>query len=132
TAADEAILVTTPEVTSLRDVDKVIGLISARQLEGRLIINRFDVDMMRRGDMLSVKDIQEILSVPLLGVVPKDDSVIVSANYGEPVIYNPKSKAGQAFLKLAGRLMGETIPLEDWEDQKLWSKIFRMFKFGGN
>ncbi|MCS6961106.1 MAG: septum site-determining protein MinD [Deltaproteobacteria bacterium] len=129
-AADEAILVTTPEVTSLRDVDKVIGLISARQLEGRLVINRFDVEMMKRGDMLSVKDIEEILSVQLLGVVPKDDAVIVSANYGEPVVYNPKSRAGQSFLKIAGRLAGEAVELDDWEEEKFWTKVFKMFKFG--
>lgn len=128
--AHEAILVTTPEVTSLRDVDKVIGLVSAQQMESRLIINRFDIDMVRRGDMMSVQDIQEILSVPLLGVVPRDDSVIVSANYGEPVIYNPKSKAGMAFLKLAGRLLGENIPLENWEEENIWNKLARMFKFG--
>ncbi len=128
--ADEAILVTTPEVTSLRDVDKVIGLISAQQMESRLVINRFDVDMARRGDMLSVQDIQEILSIPLLGVVPKDDSIIISANYGEPVVYNPKSKAGGAFIKLAGRLLGESIPLDDWERENIWNKLTRMFKFG--
>lgn len=129
-AADEAILVTTPEVTSLRDVDKVIGLLSSRHVEGRLVINRFDYDMMRRGDMLSVRDIQEILSVPLLGVVPRDDSVIVSANYGEPVIYNPKSSAGKAFMRIAGRLLGEIVDVDDWEEEKLWTKFLKMFKFG--
>jgi septum site-determining protein MinD len=113
-AAESAIVVTTPEVSAIRDADRVIGLLAARGIEPLLVINRIDFDMVRRGDMLSVNDVEEILGVEILGVVSKDENVIISANVGEPVVYNPKSVAGQSFLRIAGRLCGENIPLEDF------------------
>jgi len=130
-AADEAILVTTPEIPAIRDVDKVIGLLSSKKLDGKLVINRLDLDMMRRGDMLSIRDIQEILGIPLLGVVLRDESVIVSANYGEPVIYNPKSKAGESFMKMAARLLGEQVEIEGFDKEPIWSRLVRKIGLGG-
>jgi septum site-determining protein MinD len=130
-AADEAVLVTTPEIPSIRDVDKVIGLLASRKLEGKLVINRVDLNMIKRGDMLSIKDIEEILGVPLLGVILKDDAVIVSANYGEPVVYNPKSKAGESFMKIAGRLLGEQVEFDDFDRAPLWYKLVRKMGLGG-
>ena len=121
--ADSAIIVTTPEVSAIRDADRVIGLLTAKSIEPRLIINRVDFDMVRRGDMLSVKDVQDILGIETIGVVERDDSIIVAANCGEPVVYNAKSKAGQAFSDIAGRICGESIPLPMEPRRGIWDKI---------
>ncbi|MCL4161116.1 UNVERIFIED_CONTAM: hypothetical protein GTU68_055913 [Idotea baltica] len=110
--ADEAIVVTTPEVSAIRDADRVVGLLSAREIEAKLLVNRVDMDLVRRGDMLSIIDVQEILSLELIGVVERDDSIIVAANTGEPVVFNKKSSAGTEFTNVAARLVGENIPIK--------------------
>jgi septum site-determining protein MinD len=122
-AAERALVVTTPEITAIRDADRVVGLLSARSIEPQLIINRIDFDMVRRGDMLSVADVQNILGVDLVGVVERDESIIVAANTGEPVVYNQRSRAGRAFSDIAGRLCGESIPLPDYGAQSIWGRI---------
>ena len=109
-AASRALVVTTPEVPAIRDADRVVGLLASRGIEVQLIINRLDYAMVRRGDMLSIDDVQDILGVDLLGAIERDENVIVAANTGEPVIYNPKSKAGQGFTRLATRLCGDGLP----------------------
>jgi septum site-determining protein MinD len=111
--ADEAILVTTPEVAAIRDADRVIGLLAAEGIEPLAIINRVDRDMVRRGDMLSPQDVMDILGIDQIGMVFRDDSIVVSANTGEPVVYNPRSKAGKSFLQIADRLIGNDVPIED-------------------
>lgn len=126
-AADKALIVSTPEIPAIRDADRVIGLLSARGVEPKLIINRLDPAMVRRGDMLSIEDVQDILGIDLIGVIERDENVIVSANCGEPVVYNPKSKAGLAFNRIAGRLCGEQIPIPDLGDASLWGKIGRLW-----
>jgi len=123
--ADSAIVVTTPEVSAIRDADRVVGLVSSKGIEARLIINRIDFEMVRRGDMLSVKDVQDILGIEILGVIERDEQIIVAANCGEPVTYNPKSKAGQAFTRIAGRVCGEQIPIPSLENQSLWNRLTR-------
>jgi len=117
--------VTTPEVAAIRDADRVVGLLSARGIEPRLIINRIDYNMVRRGDMLSVPDVQEILGIELIGVIERDEQVIVAANTGEPVVYNGKSKAGDAFNRIASRLCGENIPMEQGGGASLWDRFTR-------
>lgn len=124
-AADRAIIVTTPEVPAIRDADRVIGLLAARGIEPMLIINRIDFNMVSRGDMLSVSDVQDILGTELVGVVERDELIIVAANTGEPVVYNIKSKAGRAFSDIAGRLCGEQIPLPDYGSASLWDRLSR-------
>lgn len=124
--ADTALVVTTPEVAAIRDADRVVGLLAARGIEPRLIINRIDFDMVKRGDMLSVKDVQEILGIDLIGVIERDESVIVAANTGEPVVFNTKSKAGSAFSKIASRIAGEEVPLTETEPQGFFSRLTRM------
>lgn len=124
-AADRAFIVTTPEVSAIRDADRVIGLLSARGIEASLIINRIDFDMVKRGDMLSVADVQDILGIELIGVIERDESIIVAANTGEPVTYNPKSKAGQAFGRIAGRICGESIPFPMLGRRNLWNRLTR-------
>jgi septum site-determining protein MinD len=123
--AESAIVVTTPEVSAIRDADRVVGLLSSKGIEARLIINRIDFDMVRRGDMLSVRDVQDILGVEILGVIERDEQIIVAANTGEPVVYNPKSKAGQAFTRIAGRLCGEQIPIPNFTGGSIWSRLTR-------
>lgn len=128
--ADAALVVTTPEVSAIRDADRVIGLLSAKGIEPHLIINRIDAEMVRKGDMLSVKDVQEILGVDLIGVVERDDQIIVAANYGEPVVYNPKSRAGLAYQRIASRLCGENLPIENIGVGSFLERIGRRFGIG--
>ena len=123
--ADSAIIVTTPEVPAIRDADRVVGHLAARGVEASLVINRLDPNMVRRGDMLSVGDVQEIIGIPLLGVVERDENIIVAANCGEPVVYNPKSKAGMAYTRIAGRICGEQIPVPNYDNETLFARIGR-------
>jgi septum site-determining protein MinD len=123
--AESAIVVTTPEVSAIRDADRVVGLLASKGIEARLIINRIDFEMVRRGDMLSVKDVQDILGIEILGVIERDEQIIVAANCGEPVVYNPKSKAGQAFTRIAARVCGEQIPVPNFDGGSFWNRIGR-------
>jgi septum site-determining protein MinD len=111
--ADRAVVVATPEVSSVRDADRIIGLLEAAEMamSPRLIVNRLRPQMVRKGDMMSIDDIIEILSIDLLGVVPEDESILVSTNRGDPAALVGTSKAGQAFRDIARRLNGEEIPL---------------------
>ena len=129
--AESAIVVTTPEVSAIRDADRVVGLLSSKGIEARLIINRIDFDMVRRGDMLSVRDVQDILGVEILGVIERDEQIIVAANTGEPVVYNPKSKAGQAFTRIAARVCGEQIPIPNLAGGSIWSRLTRRLGVAG-
>ncbi len=128
--ADSAVIVTTPEVAAIRDADRIIGLLTSRGIEPRLLINRIDFDMVRRGDMLSVKDVQEILGVEMIGVVERDESIIIAANYGEPVVHNPKSRAGLAFMRIASRLMGEKLEIPSLDSASLWARMGRRLGLG--
>jgi septum site-determining protein MinD len=109
--ADRVAIVTTPEVSAVRDADRIVGLVEA---EGKgpasLIINRLNPDMVRRGDMLSTHDVVELLAIDLLGIVPEDKEIIVSTNRGMPVALDGKTPSGQAFRNIAGRLLGQDIP----------------------
>ncbi|MCB0339210.1 MAG: septum site-determining protein MinD [Bdellovibrionales bacterium] len=126
--ATRALVVTTPEVSAIRDADRVVGLLNAMSIEPMLIINRIDFDMVRRGDMLSVEDVQDILGIDLIGVVRRDDSVIVAANCGDPVAYDSKSEAGMAFNRIAARICGEGVPIEDYHmSGSFWGRLGRRF-----
>lgn len=126
-AADRAIIVTTPEVPAVRDADRVIGLLAARGIETNLLVNRVDPNMVRKGDMLSIEDVQDILGIELIGVIERDENVIISANCGEPVVYNPKSAAGRAFSRIAGRLCGESIPIPAVNGASIWGRVSRLW-----
>lgn len=109
--ADEVLIVTTPEVSAVRDADRIIGLVEAGEKgPARLIINRIKPDMVRRGDMLDVTDVLEILRIDLVGVVPEDEHIIVSMNKGSPVAHDQGVPAAQAFRNTARRLLGEEVP----------------------
>jgi septum site-determining protein MinD len=110
-AADRAIVVTTPEVSAIRDADRVIGLLEAAGLPiPDLVINRLNPGMVRQGDMMDKEDILELLSVRMLGLVPDDEQIIVSTNKGIPVVHNTKSWSGEAFRRISARIDGEDRP----------------------
>ncbi len=108
--AREAIIVTTPEVSAIRDADRVIGKLNEKGLPMRMIVNRIRPDMVRNGDMLSVDDVCEILSIELLGIVPDDEDVIDTTNRGEPLVLSPDSRLAAIYAKIARRLEGEIVP----------------------
>ena len=127
--ADRAIVVTTPEVSAIRDADRIIGLLESNQLKKiDLIINRIRMDMVKRGDMMSVDDVTEILSVPLIGALPDDEQVVIGTNQGEPVV-GLDSKAGKAYLNICKRIMGIEVPFIELENNSgFFSKLSHLFK----
>ena len=129
-AADRAVVVTTPEVSAIRDADRIIGLLEANEIKNPLLVlNRLRVDMVDKGDMMSLEDVVEILAIDVLGIVPDDESIIVSTNKGEPAVLDEKSVAGQAFNHIARRLTGEEVPFMDLTSKSgIFSRIKNMFK----
>ncbi|MEM9008438.1 MAG: septum site-determining protein MinD [Cyanobacteria bacterium P01_F01_bin.86] len=131
-AAREAIIVTTPEISAVRDADRVIGLLEANDVKAmRLIVNRIKPLMVRDEQMMSVQDVQDILAIPLVGVIPDDERIIVSANRGEPLVLEEKlSLAGVAFANVARRLIGEKVPFLDLNapHDDLFSRFRRLFR----
>lgn len=126
--AEKAIVVTTPEVSAVRDADRIIGLLEAAGLKDpKLIINRLKPQMVKKGDMMSIEDMIDILAVDLLGVVPDDEFIIVSTNKGEPAVLDPNSLAGEAFRNITKRILGEEIPLLNLEPNMSWFEKFKRF-----
>lgn len=114
--AEEAIVITTPEMSAVRDADRIIGLLEARKDEitqYRLVLNRIRPKMVANSDMMGVEDVLEILSIKLLGAVPEDEDIIISTNKGEPVSGTDNTKSGLAFRNIARRLRGEEVPFMD-------------------
>lgn len=111
-------VVTTPEVSAIRDADRIIGLLEAEEIKkSELIVNRLRMDMVKRGDMMSIDDVCEILATPIIGAVPDDENIVVSTNQGEPLVGND-SLAGQAYMNICRRIIGEDIPLMDLNAKK--------------
>ncbi len=131
--ADIAVVVTNPEVSAVRDADRIIGLIEAEEKgPARLIINRVKPDMVKRGDMLATNDVLELLAVELIGIVPDDESVVMSTNRGAPVVLDGKSRAGQAFRNIARRLSGEKVPFMNLDEPDgFFGKLARLIRPGG-
>ena len=116
--ADRGIVVTTPEVSAIRDADRIIGLLEAHGIKNNdLIINRLRIDMVKRGDMMSVEDVSDILAVPLIGILPDDEQVVIATNQGEPLAGKP-GLCGQAYLNICHRLLGEEVPFQDLDVKK--------------
>ncbi len=110
--AHKAVVVTTPEVAAVRDADRVIGLLEAAEIKDPLlIINRFRPEMAKKGNMMDIDDVIEILAIELLGVIPEDELIVISTNKGEPAVLNQQSIAGQAYRNVSRRITGETVPL---------------------
>ena len=122
--ADKVLIVTNPEVSAVRDADRVIGLLEAEgKTDQGLIINRLNQSMVKRGDMLSVDDVLDLLAIELVGIVPEDENVIVGSNRGTPIVLDGKSKASQAFMNISHRLQGQKVPFIDLEEHDgLWSQ----------
>lgn len=136
--ADEAIIVVNPEVSSIRDADRAIGILDSKSQKVKdgndvrkyLIINRINPEMVQSGEMLSSDDILEILSIPLLGKVPEDKGVVDASNQGKPIVTDKKAASGQAYDRIAARLCGEKVDLHDIESVKkgLFKKFAGMFR----
>jgi septum site-determining protein MinD len=126
--ADKAIIVTTPEVSAVRDADRIIGLLESSEIKSpMLILNRIKPNMVSRGEMMALDDVTEILAIDVLGVVPDDESIVISANKGEPCVADDKSRAGQAYRNITKRVLGETIPLMDMKDDSGFLSMIKKF-----
>ncbi len=133
--ADRALIITNPEVSSVRDADRVIGIIDAKsekaiqgsEVEKHIIINRIKPEMVQKGEMLSVEDVLNILALPLIGIVPEDERVISATNSGEPVIHNEKSLSGQAYRRISKRILGESVEFLELKPEKGFLNKFKRF-----
>ena len=115
-AAGEAVIVTTPEVSAIRDADRVIGLLEASGLHRpKLVINRISAEMVKRGDMMGQEDVESLLAIDVIGLVPADERTVSAANRGIPVVHDDRSSAGGAFVRIAARIDGEEVPLQEIE-----------------
>lgn len=125
--ADRALIVTTPEVSAIRDADRIIGLVEAHDLpEPQLILNRYRHGMVSRGDMLGREDVLEILAIPLLGIVPDHEDVIISSNKGVPAAFDDESVVGAAYRRIAARIGGAEIEIPSFDEkQTFWGSVAR-------
>ena len=135
--ADRAIVVVTPEISAVRDADRVIGIIDAKsqkaidgeEVEKHIIINRIKPDLVEKGEMLDIEDVLDILSLPLIGIVPDTEEIVSSTNLGTPIVNNQKSVAGESFRRIAKRIEGEKVPFMEIKSQKgFFDKLKGLFK----
>jgi septum site-determining protein MinD len=126
--ADRVLVVTNPEVSAVRDADRVVGILEAEEKgTPSLILNRLNPTLVKNNDMLSAEDVLDLLGIQLIGIVPEDENVIIGSNRGAPVVTEAKSRAGQAFRNIAKRLQGEDVPFMDLDQQSgLWSAIQKL------
>lgn len=124
--ADRALVVTTPEVSAIRDADRIIGLLEANEIgKTDLIVNRIRMDMVKKGDMMSIEDVVDILSIDLIGAVPDDENIVISTNQGDPLV-GSDALAGRAYMNICKRIMGEEVPLLDLDVKNgFWAKLFK-------
>lgn len=127
--ADRALVVTTPEVSAIRDADRIIGLLGANEVKRtELIVNRLRMDMVKRGDMMNINDVTDILAIDLIGAVPDDEQIVISTNQGEPLV-GSDCLAGKAFANICHRILGEEVPFLDLEiKSSVWGKLKEIFK----
>ena len=127
--ADRALVVTTPEVSAIRDADRIIGLLEANEIKKiELIVNRLRMDMVKRGDMMSIEDVIDILAIDLIGAVPDDEHIVIATNQGEPLA-GDSSLAGTAYMNICKRIMGEEVPLMNLDvNNGFFSKLAKLFK----
>ena len=128
-AADRALAVTTPEVSAIRDADRIIGLLEANEMKRTdLIVNRIRMDMVKEGNMMSIDDVVDILAINIIGAVPDDQNIVIATNQGEPLVGNG-SLAGQAYENIVKRILGEEVPLMDLNAKKgFFGKLSNIFK----
>lgn len=124
--AEKAVVVTTPEVSAVRDADRIIGLLEAADLrEPKLIVNRIRPKMVRQGDMMSIDDIIDILAIDLLGVIPEDEMIVITTNRGEAVVLDQNSRSGQAYRNIVRRIIGEDVPMINLNEEDGFFKKIR-------
>jgi septum site-determining protein MinD len=130
--ADKAIVVTTPENAAVRDADRIIGLLEKEKIDSpKLVINRIRINMVKKGEMLDIDEICQVLAIDLLGIVPDDEYVIKAANSGEPTVMNPTSKAAIAYRNIARRILGDTVPLMSLNEKPgMFKKMKKFFGMG--
>jgi septum site-determining protein MinD len=130
--ADRALVVTTPEVSAVRDADRIIGLLESNGISNtQLIINRVRMNMVKRGDMMAMEDVVEILAIDLIGVVPDDENIVVSTNKGEPASAEASTLAGKAFRNIADRVEGREVPFLDLAtNDNFVGRLKKVFGFG--
>ena len=128
-AADRALIVTTPEVSAIRDADRIIGLLEANDIHRiNLIVNRLRMDMVKRGDMMSIEDVIDILAIDLIGAVPDDEHIVIATNQGEPLA-GDSSLAGTAYMNICKSILGEEVPLMNLESNSgFFARIAKLFK----
>ncbi len=126
--ADRALVVTTPEVSAIRDADRIIGLLESEEFRKiDLIINRLRPDMVKKGDMMSASDVIDILSIPLIGIVPDDENVVIATNQGEPLVGN-QTPAGRAYYNICERILGKEVPYIDFSKGiSFWTRVTGIF-----
>ena len=126
--ADEIMVITNPEVSAVRDADRVVGLLEAEEKGSpSLVINRLNLNMVKSHDMLSAEDVLDLLAIRLIGIVPEDESVIIATNRGDPIAFDEKSIAGQAFRNVGRRMLGHDVPFMDLDNQgSLWKRFQKM------
>lgn len=126
--ADRALVVTTPEVSAIRDADRIIGLLEAEEFKQiELVVNRMRPDMVKRGEMMSAADVVDILSLPLIGIVPDDENVVIATNQGEPLVGN-QTMAGRAYQNICYRLLGKEVPfIEFGKSISFWTRVTGIF-----
>lgn len=126
--ADHALVVTTPEVSAVRDADRIIGLLQANEIKDpHLIINRLRMDMVKSGNMMSSEDVVDILAIDLIGVVPDDEQIVISTNNGEPLV-GSDCLAGKAYMNICRRITGEEVPFLDLEKKSFFGRIKDKFR----
>ena len=132
--ADMVLVVTNPEISAVRDADRIIGLVEAEEKgPAKLVINRLNPELVKRGDMLTAEDVVELLAIELIGIVPEDESVVVSTNRGQPVVMEINTRAGQAFRNVALRLKGQEIPFMNLDEKKgFFQNLSNMLRSGGD
>ena len=134
--ADRALIVVTPEVSSVRDADRVIGIIDAKSDKARegkevakaLIINRIKPELVKKGEMMSSDDVLNILGIPLIGLIPEDEKIVSATNSGEPVIYNKNTKSARAYERISDRILGKEVAFELEDNSGFIGTIKRLFK----
>jgi len=128
--ADEVLIVVTPEVSAVRDADRVIGLTEASEKPSpKLIINRLRPAMVKRGEMMDTADVLEVLAIELIGIVPEDETIITSTNRGQPVALEDRTVAGAAFTRIAQRLLGEDVPFQVFDaSEGLMERFAKLFR----
>ncbi len=126
--ADEAVIITTPDVSAIRDADRIIGLLQNQGIDSiNLVLNRLSPSLVKKKNMVSQTDVLDVLNIDLLGVVPEDSGVIASTNRGVPLVHNDRSPGAEAYMRIARRMTGERVPIPEMRDDNFFSQIVNWF-----